>query len=966
MHEKKLVIQKKFLPKFLFLGILLIILILLAGCINLNLFQPEQGVINLRVFDGFGVPLNEVKVFNKTELLGKTNNEGYFNYKFPATKRLLLNFKKEGKITFFKIFEITPNKTTFYSIKLDSKAEPVLINSLEGGSIGLQGKRIEIPANSLFFENGKKVEGNVEVSVNFFDPTKPQDLESFPGDFSGIDSQNKEQLIESFGFVNIEVEKEKQKVNLKENQAILEIPISEDANAPQETGLWFFDEEKGTWVETGTLEKKCVNSKCFYSGKISHFSTWNADKSYEVLTVHGLIFKSSMIKEALFVTLGLAFPQYRIGLFAFKVGYDVIFSGKSFSKAITDNVLSFVGGNIARQFGLGDAYNLGKVQYAIFKDVSKIQTRILMETFQSDPNNWTSSNIEEKIYNGMIERYNQPFKTDEELDIRLPPKMDTPIEGDFITDLTYNVNKLPEPREVRLDVDKPLLREAIRETTPSLMDLITRKTGKQPGSKLTEKEIEKINQEMPDEVFHATVTRVVLGLPEKEAEKTFINKSGKPQKIEEILVELTKASLNAAKLFKEGNISPIENASVKANGLDYSSQTRSNSNKSGEYTIATKKNSKVEIQAFVPGLAVTPLEIKTDNRNVRPTDNSESFQRILPILLTKPDKKAVIVLDVSGSMEWPIGFPNDFNYEDKNVQQILFDFNAEKNRDEYTEELLKYLKEKNIDKSEYIRIDAAKKALLSSIDLFKENNYAVSFITFSSSAKIEMPLTFEYNKLKEKIENLSISGGTDIEGAISEALNVLGENGIIIFITDGEDPDSKKRIMQKIDEYNVVEIAKNKNVRICTIGIGFPTTVDSELLSYIANKASCNYKFGENLSKIKSSILENIYTETGIIFITETNKLKSNEKQVITKFNAGNETNKLKIYLVSNGSPEIALIDKSGNESKKQAEEDTPLIIEIDKPTVNQEYSVEVRNNSEKELNFTITISSEGQALQPI
>jgi hypothetical protein len=75
-----------------------------------------------------------------------------------------------------------------------------------------------------------------------------------------------------------------QKLNIKEGhtaEITLRIDDSQLATAPSSIPLWHFDEERGYWKEDGVATK--VGNK--YVGEVSHFSWWNCDVPFPLVTL---------------------------------------------------------------------------------------------------------------------------------------------------------------------------------------------------------------------------------------------------------------------------------------------------------------------------------------------------------------------------------------------------------------------------------------------------------------------------------------------------------------------------------------------------------------------------------------------------------------------------------------------------------------------------------------------------------
>ena len=150
---------------------------------------------------------------------------------------------------------------------------------------------VSISKSSLVREDGEQIEGLVTGEVTVIDAST--DTSVMPGDFLSIDSGNVVNQIESFGALNITfVDDSGNKVNLKEGEsAQINIPISNAINpmtAPISMPLFYYDEDKGYWIEEGVSTLTELEEGIFsYVGEVGHFTTWNADQRYDRSFISG-------------------------------------------------------------------------------------------------------------------------------------------------------------------------------------------------------------------------------------------------------------------------------------------------------------------------------------------------------------------------------------------------------------------------------------------------------------------------------------------------------------------------------------------------------------------------------------------------------------------------------------------------------------------------------------------------------
>jgi len=133
--------------------------------------------------------------------------------------------------------------------------------------------------------NGNDYSGSVQVAMFHLTPTDENINQLMPGMLYAQRENNQQVLLETFGKINVELRGSAgQKLNLKEGhtaEITIRIDDSQLATAPNTIPLWHFDEEKGYWKEEGVATK--IGNK--YVGEVSHFSWWNCDAPFPLVTL---------------------------------------------------------------------------------------------------------------------------------------------------------------------------------------------------------------------------------------------------------------------------------------------------------------------------------------------------------------------------------------------------------------------------------------------------------------------------------------------------------------------------------------------------------------------------------------------------------------------------------------------------------------------------------------------------------
>jgi hypothetical protein len=133
--------------------------------------------------------------------------------------------------------------------------------------------------------NGNDYNGAVQVAMFHLTPTDENINQLMPGMLYAQTETNQQAVLETFGMINVELRGSGgQKLNLKEGhtaEITMRIDDSQLATAPNSIPLWYFDEEKGYWKQEGVATK--VGNK--YVGEVSHFSWWNCDAPFPLVTL---------------------------------------------------------------------------------------------------------------------------------------------------------------------------------------------------------------------------------------------------------------------------------------------------------------------------------------------------------------------------------------------------------------------------------------------------------------------------------------------------------------------------------------------------------------------------------------------------------------------------------------------------------------------------------------------------------
>lgn len=216
----------------------------------------------------------DVIVKNGTQIIGRTNAEGYFRISGePLEEGDVLSFEHSGFITVSKVLAADSKLI----IWMKERAQSVIINSKEGGTIRLErGGDLRILANAFTFEN-RPYDGPVEITASYVDVTNSNEVRSAPGSYIAFDAATNNLVpLTSYGMVEITavIPEVNQPVELRRDRAIqATLPILTD-DSPSRVNLYELDRASGYWILAGQL----TNFQNTLQGEITTVnSTWNAD-----------------------------------------------------------------------------------------------------------------------------------------------------------------------------------------------------------------------------------------------------------------------------------------------------------------------------------------------------------------------------------------------------------------------------------------------------------------------------------------------------------------------------------------------------------------------------------------------------------------------------------------------------------------------------------------------------------------
>lgn len=264
-----------------------------------NLIGTEPGddpevIIKIRTsYNGFVYknaydPLSNAEIF----LEGKsvfTNDLGYFEIEGDVPEHGgLLTIKSESYFDAYAHISPSENGRQFVRVLMRERMLAGSFNASSPTSVEYpdNGTKVDFAPNA-FTLNGNPYNGTVEVYMDYLDPSAENFDQILPGNLSAFDEEEGYKVLESYGMVNVELQTPSgEKLEITEEATLVtSIPEQYLSQAPSTIPLWYFDPKTGLWVEEGFANLEGNN----YVGKVSHFTLWNCDMDWPLVTLTGNI-----------------------------------------------------------------------------------------------------------------------------------------------------------------------------------------------------------------------------------------------------------------------------------------------------------------------------------------------------------------------------------------------------------------------------------------------------------------------------------------------------------------------------------------------------------------------------------------------------------------------------------------------------------------------------------------------------
>jgi Immunoglobulin domain/Immunoglobulin I-set domain len=189
---------------------------------------------------------------------------------------------------------LAANETTRVRLVLTPVGVTANLAVATGGTVSVPNSaaQVSLQANTLVdFVTKAPVTGTVTVQVTPINPAR--DPAAMPGNFLAQATTGATATpIESFGAVKVDIrDAAGRRLDLAANQtATIRVPVAtRSQDVPATIPLYFFDDDKGLWVQEGTATLRGSGADRYYEGQVRHFTFWNCDRPLETITVRGCV-----------------------------------------------------------------------------------------------------------------------------------------------------------------------------------------------------------------------------------------------------------------------------------------------------------------------------------------------------------------------------------------------------------------------------------------------------------------------------------------------------------------------------------------------------------------------------------------------------------------------------------------------------------------------------------------------------
>lgn len=238
-----------------------------------------------RVNDQNGYSIGGARVISGTQF---TYTEYYKDFRLEGLKQYsdnaILRVTANGYYDFSRAYFVREHVEKPVQIQLIRKIQVGSFDNSTGGVVNIPGG-----ATLTFPANATTGSGQIRVFAHYLNPGDEKLGFYMPGDLRAINAAGEERILGTYGMIAAELEGDQGTVAIAEGKEVeMNVPIisTQQAKAPNEIAMWYYDLLKARWIEEGSAQR--VGNR--YVAKVSHFSYWNCDIEMPSVQLSGRVY----------------------------------------------------------------------------------------------------------------------------------------------------------------------------------------------------------------------------------------------------------------------------------------------------------------------------------------------------------------------------------------------------------------------------------------------------------------------------------------------------------------------------------------------------------------------------------------------------------------------------------------------------------------------------------------------------
>lgn len=247
------------------------------------------GTVSGMIKDVSGVPLEGVRVYH-AEIEAMTDDKGMYSLELKVGEKVSITAEFENYAQNSRNVVIVENENAILDLTLAHVDRTVTFDVTEGAIISTKGASVELGASTIVNMDGSVYTGQVTAKVSFNQVTSLAGRNVFPGDYVGVQENGEETNLKSYGFMDVTLADASGNSLRLADDATATLTYPKDntiETTPATIPLWYYDVEKGDWVEDGVATYD--DDSGTYVGTVTHFTAWNLDEKFNGAAVNGCI-----------------------------------------------------------------------------------------------------------------------------------------------------------------------------------------------------------------------------------------------------------------------------------------------------------------------------------------------------------------------------------------------------------------------------------------------------------------------------------------------------------------------------------------------------------------------------------------------------------------------------------------------------------------------------------------------------